>query len=383
MPGELSRLLSPYSKDLFLRDYWARRYLLIAGKSILRTKHDYVRELDELLQSRHLPAAFVEVYRDGVPASADEWSKVAAPPERPERIACTEKLLEFYAGGSTLVLNGLHKSIPSIGDMCRKLAWETGCAVQANAYLTPPGARGFSRHIDTHEVMALQIYGTKIWTLYPDGAEAVRIETSTDDLLYIPSGLGHEASSGTESSVHLTLGIRPVYAYQLVEELASLSRQHPAFQVPAGTLGGEGISTVQLEALLKQLLGTEPAEELLRRRTQRIALEESGGWEGRLTDVLRSDQLSLDTSVRIRQDATASITTRETYVLVAFGNKSVSLPIFLKPALDHLCREREIKIRRLEGLLSEDGKLQLVRDLVRIGFLCISSPQETERISHT
>jgi ribosomal protein L16 Arg81 hydroxylase len=371
MPDELSRLLSPYSKDLFLRDYWARRYLLIPGMGVLRTKHDYLRELDELLQSRHLPAAFVEVYRDGVSASAEDWSKVVGSHQRSERIACTETLLELYALGSTLVLKWLQNSIPSIGMLCRELSRETGSAVQANAYLTPAGARGFARHVDSHEVMALQIFGRKIWTLYPGGSEAVRVETCTGDLLYIPSGLGHEAASDTESSVHLTLGIRPVYAYQLVEELASLARHHPAFQFPAATSGGDGISTEQLQELLQQLLSAHPAEGLLQSRTDRIALEESGGWGGRLFDILRRDQLTLAARVRVREDITASVTSAGASVRVSFGNKSLSLPVFLKPALEHLCREREVEIGTLEGLLSAEGKVQLVQDLVRIGFLCI------------
>ena len=103
--------------------------------------------------------------------------------------------------------------------------------MQANLYITPPKAQGFSKHKDDHEVLAIQICGSKVWRLSAtDGAHEVVL--AAGGLLYVPAGLEHEAASAREPSIHIALGLKAVYAFQLLEELADSARHHPAFRYP-------------------------------------------------------------------------------------------------------------------------------------------------------
>ena len=102
--------------------------------------------------------------------------------------------------------------------------WQSclGC----NAYLTPPGAQGFSPHWDDIDAFVLQVEGAKRWRLYAptdprhvlprhssrDFARAELGECVLDvvlrpgDLLYMPRGTVHEAQSLPDAhSLHLTL----------------------------------------------------------------------------------------------------------------------------------------------------------------------------------
>jgi hypothetical protein len=86
-------------------------------------------------------------------------------------------------------------------------------------------------HIDDMDVIAIQSSGSKTWQVessavpFPEGpirrldashrlpAKYRRPETITlqaDDVLYVPRGVIHNTSSGSEASIHLSVGIEPL-----------------------------------------------------------------------------------------------------------------------------------------------------------------------------
>ncbi len=114
-----------------------------------------------------------------------------------------------------------------IASLAHAIEVELNFATKVNAYITPPGSQGFVAHYDGHDVLILQIQGSKIWHLY-EGADVpprtscgVRrqwvavdgLPSPTDlrlevgDVLYLPRGLVHAAEATSEPSVHLTVGI--------------------------------------------------------------------------------------------------------------------------------------------------------------------------------
>ncbi|MDB5308472.1 MAG: Cupin 4 family protein [Gemmataceae bacterium] len=60
--------------------------------------------------------------------------------------------------------------------LCRNLEIVFHCPVHANMYLTPEGAQGFDAHFDTHEVLVLQLEGTKTWRVYGSARTAPLVE---------------------------------------------------------------------------------------------------------------------------------------------------------------------------------------------------------------
>ncbi|MGV7858540.1 JmjC domain-containing protein, partial [Mycobacterium kansasii] len=77
------------------------------------------------------------------------------------------KVLAEFASGATIVLQGLHRLWPPMIDFVRSMVDDLGHPVQANAYVTPPGSRGFDAHYDVHDVFILQVSGEKHWTVHP------------------------------------------------------------------------------------------------------------------------------------------------------------------------------------------------------------------------
>ncbi len=66
-------------------------------------------------------------------------------------------LFEAFDRGATLVVSQFNELHPALGRFCRGLEQVFLHAVQANIYLTPPGAQGFRMHYDTHDVLVLQV----------------------------------------------------------------------------------------------------------------------------------------------------------------------------------------------------------------------------------
>lgn len=132
-----------------------------------------------------------------------------------------------FADGYTIVVDGVERYTRTVGSLARAIEVELNAPVQVNAYVTPPGSQGLVPHYDDHDVLILQVDGSKIWHLY-DGVDiaphrlrrddkTVRIgelPPPTDlclevgDVLYLPRGRVHAAETPTSGpSIHLTVGI--------------------------------------------------------------------------------------------------------------------------------------------------------------------------------
>ncbi len=76
------------------------------------------------------------------------------------------RLLARHDDGASLVVSQFHEIHPPLARFCRGLEKAFLHGVQANIYLTPPGAQGFRVHFDTHDVLVLQVSGRKAWRVW-------------------------------------------------------------------------------------------------------------------------------------------------------------------------------------------------------------------------
>jgi hypothetical protein len=133
-----------------------------------------------------------------------------------------------FADGYTIVLDSVERYVRAIATLSHSIEVELNFPIQVNAYITPPGSQGLIPHFDDHDVLILQIQGSKIWHLY-DGADVAPHELRRDekavaiddlpsptdlclevgDVLYVPRGRVHAAETNLEPSIHLTVGIHP------------------------------------------------------------------------------------------------------------------------------------------------------------------------------
>lgn len=200
---------------------------------------------DQLLQSplNHQMLSVVSQSRR-VAGSSYTWANRPiqpgfAPVIRQHRVA------DQLRSGSTLVFESLHRTWRPVGDFCRRISYELGVPVSANAYLTPQGSQGFAHHYDTHPVLIVQTAGSKTWQLhrplYTDPLEHQpfgKLELSEQqweqlrhgtpfleavlhpgDLLWIPRGWIHNGFATDEPSLHVSYSFAAVGKYWVAMEL--------------------------------------------------------------------------------------------------------------------------------------------------------------------
>jgi hypothetical protein len=160
-------------------------------------------------------------------------------------------LFAAFDAGATLVVSHFHEMHPPLMRFCRGLEQVFLHAVQANIYLTPPGAQGFRVHYDTHDVLVLQVSGEKRWRLFPDqpvprptrrtpwpgnisaSGEPAVLTLRAGDTLYVPRGVMHDASAqeGDTPSLHVTVGLMdPSFAAVLRLAVDLLEETEPALR---------------------------------------------------------------------------------------------------------------------------------------------------------
>jgi bifunctional lysine-specific demethylase and histidyl-hydroxylase NO66 len=235
----LAWLLQPLPVEIFLGDVWGANH-----HHVKRDDPDYYERLlpgssaiDQLLESFRCEPSAVRFVRKDEKHGSDTYRLADGSLD-------LVRVRNDLADGYTVVLDGVEQYARGIASMSHAIEVELNFATKVNAYITPPGSQGFVAHYDEHDVLVLQIQGSKVWHLY-DGADVpphemcrreavdqaglplptdIRLEVG--DVLYLPRGRVHAAEATSESSVHLTVGIHaPTLLALVTRALYSLSYQ--------------------------------------------------------------------------------------------------------------------------------------------------------------
>lgn len=326
----LSRLVG--DTEEFARDIWAQRPLLRRSADPASGFSDLLDAdaVDELVSTRGLRAPFLRVAKEGRTARDQEFTAGGGIGATITDQVSDDKLLGLFADGSTIVLQGLHRTWSPVIGFAQQLAADLGHPVQANAYITPAQNTGFNAHYDVHDVFVLQCDGSKRWVLHEPvlpsplrthewsrRADAVAARAAQEpfldvvlepgDCLYLPRGWIHAASALGSVSIHLTLGIHPWHRHTLADTLARLAvSQLEDVDQARHSLPVDGLSDSQddvdaVRTLLHRAIDQVDAQTLVEaitvqhRRTQRAAPVRP------LAQVAAAESVGPDTRVRLRE----------------------------------------------------------------------------------
>ena len=148
--------------ETFLDEIWARRHHVVK-----RQRPNYFEDLFGAVAIEE----FLEYVRPD--QAAVRLVRTTDKPD-PETYRLADGSIDLvrvrneFADGYTIVLNGLERHVPAIAELARTIEVELNFEAQVNAYITPPESQGFLPHYDDHDVLILQIEGTKTWHIYED-----------------------------------------------------------------------------------------------------------------------------------------------------------------------------------------------------------------------
>src|SRR5262245_19799877 len=214
----LADLLAPVSSSEFLEVFRAKKRLHISASDPTRAQTLFSwHDIDTVLSGHGLDET-VSIQRDGalVPRKLYVSSE--------GKHLNVRALNDLLAQGVSIIVNAVDYSIPQIRQLAADIEREMGIYTFVNAYLSFAKGGAFRPHWDTHDVLAVQVHGSKRWRIWnavvphpiemandmPVSASAApdqEVELAPGDVLFIPRGEPHAANVSAGRSVHLTIGL--------------------------------------------------------------------------------------------------------------------------------------------------------------------------------
>ncbi len=382
----LQTLIEPVAADAFFDAYFEKQKLLVR-----RNRPDYfdglltLDDIDRILSSEKSKRRDVSVTDAARKIKPSEYL-YADGTVRPDQV------FKLHQRGATIILNQLQSRHPPLATLCSALELEFSAGFQTNIYLTPPAAQGFHPHFDTHDVFVLQLAGSKRWQLFDTplpltlkghgdharqddpGPVTDAFDLRAGDTLYVPRGLVHEAISTDETSLHVTVGILSWTWYDFlldaVESLAASDSEVRA-ALPhafAGPNHDKQHFRETFAALVRRLATIDP-EPIRRHYAQRFIDRRTPHLRHQLDAIARVEKIDVDSVVGCRPFLAYLIDEDESGIRLRFHRHEISFPAHVGEALRTALETPRFRIGDLPGNLDDDGKLVLVRRLIREGLL--------------
>jgi ribosomal protein L16 Arg81 hydroxylase len=387
-----SELLSPLTVEEFFQVYWEKKLL-----HLRKTKADYfesivdVKAIDEYLTSPDLSPSVVRLTLKGEQISAAKWAEERRSLDGSVKsVISYENVFAHFAQGATIILNDAQKGIPKLAKACIGLEQELKISLQSNLYITPPNSQGFTAHYDPHDIISLQIAGTKDWRIYDSGENLptkvnpfretpkllCEFQRQPGDLLYIPRGVVHEASSSDTATVHVNFSLKPRYGFHLLEDLRTLAEEENVFfrkVIPHGFASErEKLDyAADFARQLSDLIVRHAPEKLLERQFETFVERQQIDFQNRLVDLFEVGKLNLTSKISRRGEMSFTVKRDGDGVSIKFGKREVTIPKFVEPEV--FLRDEPFAVGDVKGLLTASGKIELIKQLVETGFLKIEN----------
>lgn len=264
----LARLIAPLSLDEFLGDYYDRRPVHLPGDAA-RARDLLTREsLERLLRhgGQHGPVF-------SFPSSFEG--------------ATDDPVAAYLDAGYPIVINAARGASREIQRICTDLGVALQANVWPNVYATGTAGAPLNMHFDAHDVLVVQCEGEKEWRIsslradrpvdVPEMQAAVNeaiaatreqafarvsmtFTVKPGDVIYIPRGQFHVATTPRGRSLHITFAIRQLCGYDLARALCRLALSDPRLRdyLPLPTADTDGTRApawlAELKGHLKELL---------------------------------------------------------------------------------------------------------------------------------
>lgn len=367
----------------FVSDVWAHRVHIHKADAEPLTQLLSIDDADALLTSSAMRTPALRVAKNGSVLPSSSFVRPATiAGESVTGLVDARKLLTLFNDGATLVLQGLHRYWPPLTQLIRGLERALGHPCQANAYLTPPGAQGFSLHSDSHDVFVFQTYGAKQWEVHDRGNPLdVLMEVGT--CMYLPAGTPHAARTQDVASLHVTVGINQLTYREVVRRAVDRVLEDARFddRLPAGYLDDSTALAAGLRRELDALssgIAELDAAGVADREVRRFLTSRNPVLRGGLTDALSEAAID-DESRLVRRPGAICVLRKpreaDGSLTLLLGDRTMSVPGWVEPACRRIAELDIGDVLRpadLADWLDPTSRVVLARRLVREGLLKVA-----------
>ena len=307
----------------FLGKVWACRVHLHRADPDALVGLLSLEDADHLLTSAAIRTPSIRLAKDGAVLPEAAYTRGATLAGRPlTGLVDARKALALFEDGATVVFQGLHRYWPPLTRLVAELELE----------LLEPGVS-----------------------------------------MYLPTGTPHAARAQDAVSLHVTLGINQLTWRGLVERtikpaLAEADDEH----LPAGYLDDPAALAGPLAGRLERLADAVrrlDATAAVEAEVRRFLTSRPPRLDGGLHDALAAAGITDRTTLRRRPGHPCVLFDRGDRVEVLLGDRSMTVPAWIRPALDEVRGRAELIPADLP--LDPQSNLVLCRRLVREGLLAI------------
>jgi ribosomal protein L16 Arg81 hydroxylase len=235
----LEQFLNPASVKDFFKKYWLNDFILI--------KHNLsvpfsLEEFDSILSFGNLTYPEIQCFDD----KGEISTNIYCSKESKFQVLDINRLYDLMEENITVRISNISKHHKGISEWSKSLEKIFACQVHINAYYNKSAFDGLAPHYDPHHIFAIQLDGTKLWELgeviinnpshqfMPQPKEEISIKEKIGlkegEMLYLPPGLWHKASTPS-GSLHITVGIHPPRWSDYFSELIKvISEEHPIYR---------------------------------------------------------------------------------------------------------------------------------------------------------
>ena len=251
----------------FIRHFRAKQVLHITQGNRRRFEHLFSWEtINNLLSLNVLDERMIRVTRDG----QDVPTPLYRTSDGRVDLVNSRKLHNLVKQNASIAINFVQFFSPPIRRLASQIEIALGEKVWVNCYMTFGRGGAFALHFDAHDVLVLQLQGSKRWFIYDEPEPAplestpklkpappreVVFETDLEagDVLYVPRGTYHRAAVTDTDSVHLSFGIRSFKGLMFLDWIRSAAAKDRIFREDVAMLG-EPEAFAEQERVLKARL---------------------------------------------------------------------------------------------------------------------------------
>ena len=401
---DFQTLLYPFSDAHFFDQYWEQKPLHIS-----RNKGHYydalfsTDALEQVLQTTGLNPPDIRVVQN-------QNEMLPAKYHREDGSLHLNQLYKAYDEGYTIILNGLQRFWPPLMAFCHYFQTLLSHRVVANCYFSPRQSKALHPHYDTHDVLVLQLAGSKQWKIHEPTQPVPLLNTfqpvfSEDqlntpiqdvvlkpgDLMYIPRGFIHHAQTTETFSFHLTVGIYPSQWIDLIHQALvaiSLKDERLRRALPVGYLNtpkhnpNDQELMTGFQELLSTVVKQANLQEGISLLSDQFIRATTPAPDGHFAQINELDAIDAKTYVEKRPNMLCRLMDKGFSVSLQFPGNTVGGPLIFRAAMDFIVHQTDaFQVEQLPQLNAE-RQLTLIRRLIRGGLLKVSDTPPGVALRH-
>jgi bifunctional lysine-specific demethylase and histidyl-hydroxylase MINA len=314
-----------------------------------------------------------------------------------------QRIAEFHARNYSVRFPELRPLWPALDQLARALEMVLHQPVTVSAFWSRGGMRA-PVHYDDHDLLVVQLRGTKRWYVssqpselhntwksIPEKAPALgphhTVDVRPGDLMYLPRGTYHSVDSD-QGSLHVSIGFTPLTVREaMIAALDHLSDLDRGWRTTLGgrlafQLRGPGLEQLMppvVEGVAKLLAACRTPGFLV------SALQWRSGKAIAALNALPTPEaaptLTLDSELVQTDMAFCHLTASPERIDVCYPGGHLYIHRGVQPSVEFMVNAQRFRVRDIPGDIGDDIRLSLASRFVQIGFLRLA-PQGLQR-SHT